>query len=177
MKDKLLLHTCCAPCLIGTLPFLKNYDVSCLWYNPNIHPYTEYKSRLDALVNYTSENHINLIVRDDYGLVEFARSVIDRLDERCGYCYDSRLRIAAECAKTRGFELFSTTLLVSPYQNHEEIKKTGEKYAEETGVGFCYADFRGNFRAGQKSARENGVYMQKYCGCIFSEYERYRKDF
>ena len=173
MKNKLLLHTCCAPCLIGTMPFLKDFDISCFWYNPNIHPYTEYKSRLGALIDYTEKNNINLIIRDYYGLVGFTRNVIDNLRDRCVYCYDTRIGETVKYAKENGFDTFSTTLLVSPYQNHEKIKEICEKYAKESGLEFFYGDFRENFRDGQKSAREKNLYMQKYCGCIFSEQERY----
>jgi len=155
------------------MPFLENLDFSCFWYNPNIHPFTEYKSRLNALTAYTSENNINLIVQDYYGLAEFTKNVIDNLDGRCNYCYETRIKKTAEYAKLNGFDVFSTTLLVSPYQNHEKIKETCENYAKEFEVGFFYGDFRVNFRNGQKSTREKNVYMQKYCGCIFSEEERY----
>jgi len=178
MKNKLLLHTCCAPCLIGVLPSIEkigNCELSCFWYNPNIHPYTEYQSRLDALVDYTSRNNINLIVKDYYGLVEFTRNVINDLNGRCGYCYGARIKETVRYAKENGFDMFSAALLVSPYQNHEKIKEVCEKYSEESGVEFYYADFRGNFREGQKSARENNIYIQKYCGCIFSEQERYNR--
>ena len=174
MKNKLLLHTCCAPCLIGTLPVIQktgDFDVSCFWYNPNIHPYTEYKSRLDALVDYMPA----CIVKDYYGLVEFTRNVIDNLNERCLYCYDVRIKETVKYAKENNFDIFSTTLLVSPYQNHEKIKEICEKYSKEFGIDFLYADFRVNFREGQKSTREKNIYMQKYCGCIFSEQERYMK--
>ena len=175
MKNKLLLHTCCAPCLIGTMPFFGDFEISCFWYNPNIHPYTEYKSRLAALVDYTSENNIDLIIQDNYGLVEFTRNVINDLDNRCSYCYETRVKKTAEYARENNFDIFSTTLLVSPYQNHEKIKEICRDAAKEYGVEFYYGDFRENFRSGQKSARENNIYMQKYCGCIFSERERYMK--
>ena len=181
MKNKLLLHTCCAPCLIGTkLAMDKNkdkdnigeFETSCFWFNPNIHLYTEYKSRLTALVDYSSANNISLIVEDKYGLVEFVDNVVGDLDNRCVYCYETRVRETARYAKDHGFDMFSTTLLVSPYQNHDKIKEICEKYSKESGVGFFYSDFRADFRAGQKSARENNIYTQKYCGCIFSEYKR-----
>jgi len=154
MKTKLLLHVCCAPCLIGTmmcLDELGDFDVSCFWYNPNISPLDEYKSRLGALIDYMP----SCIIKDDHGIV---------LNKNCDYCYKIRLKETARYARENGFDKFSTTLLVSPYQNHEKIKQSGEKYAE-----FFYGDFRGNFRAGQKVAREKKIYMQKYCGCIFSE--------
>jgi len=176
MKNKLLLHTCCAPCLIGTMPVIEktgDFETSCFWYNPNIHPYMEYKSRLNSLIEYTSNNNISLIIKDYYGLVEFTQNVISDLTARCLYCYETRIKETAKYAKENGFALFSTTLLVSPYQNHEKIKEVCEKYAGEFEVGFLYGDFRVNFREGQKSAREKNIYMQKYCGCVFSEEERY----
>jgi len=156
-----------------------DFETSCFWFNPNIHPYTEYKSRLDALIFYasackdTARRVPALIVKDYYGLVEFTKNVIDNLKERCGYCYDVRIKETAKYAKENGFDIFSTTLFVSPYQNHEKIKEICEKYAGEFGIEFYYGDFRVNFREGQKSARENNIYMQKYCGCIFSEQERF----
>ena len=178
MKNKLLLHVCCAPCLIGTLPYLDGFQTSCYWYNPNIHPFTEYKSRLKSLTDYASGNNINLTVSDDYGLVEFIKNTIVGdavlcVPQRCEYCYETRIKETAKYAKDNGFDIFSTTLLVSPYQNHEKIKEICEKYAKEYEIAFFYGDFRENFRNGQKSAREKNIYMQKYCGCIFSEHERY----
>ena len=171
MNNKLLLHVCCAPCMIATLPLIvpEDFQVSCFWYNPNIHPFSEYKSRLNALTGYAGMNNICLEVKDFYGLVDFTKNVIDDLDNRCNYCYETRIKETAKFAQENGFGMFSTTLLVSPYQNHEKIKKICEKYAEEYKIAFFYRDFRENFRNGQKSARENNVYMQKYCGCIFSE--------
>ena len=112
--------------------------------------------------------------------MEFVKNVIDDLNERCVYCYETRIKETVKYAKDHGFDLFSTTLLVSPYQKHEKIKEICEKYSKEFEIEFLYADFRVNFRAGQKSARENNLYMQKYCGCIFSEDKRtafVRKDF
>jgi len=146
-------------------------NLSCFWFNPNIHPYTEYKSRLDALENYTKTNNISLITKDYYGLREFVRD--SNIANRCEFCYDWRLKECAEFAHLNDFDAFTSTLLVSPYQNHEMIKATGEKWAREYKCGFFYQDFRSCFRLGQKQAREAGVYMQKYCGCIFSEEERY----
>jgi predicted adenine nucleotide alpha hydrolase (AANH) superfamily ATPase len=172
---KLLLHTCCAPCLLGTLPSVKDFETSCFWFNPNIHPYAEYKSRLNALENFAQADNINLIIKDYYGLREFTGNVINNLDNKCGFCYDWRIKECAEYAAENHFDAFSASLLVSPYQNHEKIKETGEKYADLYNIKFYYGDFRGNFRDGQKKARENNIYMQKYCGCIFSEEERYLK--
>ncbi|MCL2095537.1 MAG: epoxyqueuosine reductase QueH [Oscillospiraceae bacterium] len=174
MKYKILTHVCCAPCLICTEPFVSEFELSCFWYNPNIHPFSEYKSRLDCLSDYAFENNIRLITEDFYGLMDFIGL---NPDERCAYCYDIRLEETAKRAKINGFNMFSTTLLCSPYQNREKIKETGEKYSRKYGVEFFPGDFRGNFREGQKRAKEKSLYMQKYCGCIFSEYDRYKAEY
>ena len=173
---KLLLHVCCAPCLIGTLLCLKeieNIELSCFCFNPNIHPYTEYKSRLSTLENYTQTNNIALIIKDYYGLREFVHATANDIENRCEYCYNWRIKECAEVANLNNFDAFTTTLLVSPYQKHEMIKTISEKWAKIYNCSFFYKDFRASFRLGQKQARESGVYMQKYCGCIFSEEERY----
>jgi predicted adenine nucleotide alpha hydrolase (AANH) superfamily ATPase len=154
----------------------EDLDISCLWFNPNIHPYTEYKARLNALENFVQDNRlITLIINDYYGLRGFTKGVINNLENKCEFCYDVRIKKCAEFAAGNHFDAFSSTLLVSPYQNHGKIKETGEKYSDLYNTAFFYADFRENFRAGQKQARENNIYMQKYCGCIFSEEERYTK--
>ena len=174
---KLLLHTCCAPCSVYCLEELKkdNIDITSFWYNPNIHPYKEYEARLETLKKYDDEIGISLIIDDYYGLREFCKHVVDKLDNRCGYCYLCRLEKTAKYAKENGFDAFSTTLLISPYQNHELLKKTGEMLSKKYDIEFLYKDFRPGFRYGQNKARELGLYMQKYCGCIFSEEERYEK--
>ncbi len=172
---KTLLHICCAPCSITCIDTLRGEGIEPvgLWYNPNIHPVTEYRSRRDTLIQYAKDVGLELNVIDNYGLREFIRAVYPGLESRCGVCYDMRLRKAAEFARDNGFESFCTTLFVSPYQNHELLRETGEKIAAEYGVKLLYRDFRPRFREGQQRARELGLYMQKYCGCVFSEEERY----
>ena len=99
---------------------------------------------------------------------------MDDLENRCvKYCYRVRLEQTARYAKEHGYDTFSTTLLISPYQNHNALKKIGEEMAEKYGLNFLYRDFRPGFREGQAEARELGLYMQKYCGCVFSEEMRY----
>jgi len=173
----LLLHTCCAPCSVFCVDTLRAEGIEpvSFWYNPNIHPYQEYKTRRDTLIEYNKSIGLELIVHEDYGLRYFVESVSDDLDHRCGFCYSCRLEETARCAAEHGFTHFSTTLLVSPYQDHEGIRKTAEVLAEKYGVKFLYRDFRPGFRQGQNKARELGLYMQKYCGCVFSEEERYAK--
>jgi predicted adenine nucleotide alpha hydrolase (AANH) superfamily ATPase len=145
------------------------------WYNPNIHPYTEYRSRKTTLEEYAKTIHLPLIVNNEYGLRPFLQAVGNDFDNRCITCYRQRLEETARCAAERGFESFTTTLLISPYQNHELIVAVAKEAAAAHGVTFLYRDFRPTFKEGQQIARDSGFYMQKYCGCIFSEEERYRR--
>lgn len=174
---KLLLHTCCAPCSVYCVEKLKeeNIDITSYWYNPNIHPYKEYEARLNTLKEYNKSINIPLIIDDYYGLKEFCKNVVDKLDNRCGYCYLCRLEKTAKFAKENGYDAFSSTLFISPYQNHELLKKTCKMLSKKYDIKFLYRDFRPGFRKGQEKARELGLYMQKYCGCVFSEEERYEK--
>ena len=113
---------------------------------------------------------------EDYGLDKFCKAVVDDIPNRCvKYCYRARLSHTVKYAREHGFDAFTTTLLVSPYQKHEEIIRVCEELSKMSGVTFLYRDFRVGFREGQKKARELGMYMQKYCGCVFSEEERYKK--
>ena len=173
---KLLLHTCCAPCSVYCIDALREEKIepTVYWFNPNIHPYMEYKARRDCLKDYTNSINVNAIFEDNYGLREFCKNVVDDIDNRCiNYCYKVRLEQTAKYAKENGYDSFSTTLLVSPYQNHEELKRLGEELAKKYDLQFIYRDFRVGFREGQNKARELGLYMQKYCGCVFSEEDRY----
>lgn len=175
---KVLMHACCAPCSVYCVDSLRaeGIEPTLYWYNPNIHPYIEYKTRRDCLIQYAKSINVGLLVKEEYGLDEFCRNVSDDIDNRCvNYCYAKRLAETALFAAEENFEAFTTTLLVSPYQKHEELRVVCERLAEEYGVKFLYRDFRIGFRDGQKKARELGLYMQKYCGCVFSEEERYRK--
>ena len=134
----------------------------------------EYKARRDCLKQYTELINVNAIFEDEYGLRKFCNNVISDLENRCqNYCYQVRLKQTAKHAVENGFDTISTTLLVSPYQKHDILKKQGEEIAKEYGLNFLYRDFRIGFREGQAKARELGLYMQKYCGCIFSEEDRY----
>lgn len=145
------------------------------WYNPNIHPLTEYRARRDALRGYAKSIGIELIEDDTYGLRPFVRAVAEDIEGRCAYCYDVRMDLAARFAAEHGFTHISTTLFYSPYQKHELLKETAERAAKKHGVLLLYRDFRPLFREGQRHARELELYMQKYCGCVFSEEERYTK--
>ena len=178
IKVKLLLHTCCAPCSVYCIKTLRNEGIepTIYWYNPNIHPYKEYEARRDCLKQYTKKINVNVVFQEKYGLREFCKNTVSDLDNRCiNYCYKVRLEQSVKYAKENGYDAFSTTLLISPYQNHDALKQIGEKLANKYNLKFLYRDFRIGFREGQKEARELGLYMQKYCGCVFSEEDRYSK--
>lgn len=171
----LLLHICCAPCAIYPLSVLGDRKVKTtgFFFNPNIHPFTEYRKRLSALTDYASSMDLPLIVRDQYLLKEFLRETVSREENRCLYCYRMRLTAAAREAKERRDDAFSTTLLYSRYQKHELVKQVGGEVAVEQGIPFYYEDFRTGWQIGVDRSRELGLYRQPYCGCIFSEMERY----
>mgnify|MGYP000421618567 CR=1 FL=1 len=175
---KLLLHTCCAPCLIYPLERLKSkgLEVAAVFYNPNIHGFAEYNARKRAVEEYALKAGIGLIV-PEYRPEEFFRAVNQKEQQpgRCLICWDLRLRAAAKIAKENGYPAFSTTLLVSPYQDQEALMRIGDGISEQEGVSFYYEDFRPGFRKAHNEAKAAGIYCQKYCGCVYSEIERCRK--
>ena len=174
---KTLLHICCAPCSSMCIKSLREeqIDVTGYWYNPNIHPFTEYRARRNCLRDYAEAIHLPLIEQDDYALRPFIRAVAEDISHRCIKCYEMRLFEAAQTAAKEGFDSFTSSLFISPYQNHELMKEVAQRAADQYGVSFLYRDFRPLFREGQEFARAEGFYMQKYCGCVFSEEERYLK--
>ena len=175
--ERVLLHTCCAPCSLSCIDPLRSEGIEpvVFWYNPNIHPWKEYQARRDCLLAYAPTIGMEVRVQEDYGLKDFVRHVAGDIDHRCAYCYEHRLEGTAKYAAEHRFAAFTSTLLASTYQNHEAIAAAAEMYARQYGVEFLYRDFRSNFRAGNQRARELGFYMQKYCGCVFSEADRYQK--
>lgn len=174
---KTLLHICCAPCANQCIEVLRGdgLEVTGLWYNPNIHPFTEYRARRNCLREYARQIELPLLERNDYGLRPFVRAVAEDIAGRCVKCYEMRLYEAARQAADGGFDSFTSSLFISPYQKHELMREVAQQAADAYGVTFLYRDFRPYFRAGQERARELGFYMQKYCGCVFSEEERYLK--
>jgi len=173
---KLLMHVCCAPCSVYCIETLRKEGIepTLYWYNPNIHPYTEYVARRDCLVEYAKSINVGAIIQDEYGLVDFCKNTSNNLQSRCvDYCYPVRLRKTFEYAKEQGYDAVTTSLLYSIYQKHDFIKYYCEKLAEEFGIEFYYRDFRVGFWVGHEKAKEAGLYMQKYCGCVFSEEMRY----
>jgi predicted adenine nucleotide alpha hydrolase (AANH) superfamily ATPase len=172
---KALIHICCANCLIYPLKTLREEGWDCMgfFYNPNIHPYQEYQRRLAAVQAYEKEAAIRVIYRDEYDLEQFLRGVAFREDERCRFCYHLRLEAAAQVAKRGKFDAFTSTLLHSKHQDHELIKTIGETVGKEQGVKFLYQDFRDGWKEGIEESKTLGLYRQSYCGCIYSEKERY----
>lgn len=161
-SEKILLHTCCAPCLIYIDKYFKEKNISytSLYYNPNIHPYKEYLRRLNTLKDFLNDDS-RLMVEDSYMESTWK-------ENNCDFCYDLRIKKTAYLAKKHGFKGFSSTLFISPYQDHEKMLFLGNKYMKEFDIEFVHIDFRENFREGQNMARDEGMYKQKYCGCINS---------
>lgn len=174
---KLLIHSCCAPCLIAPYTRLSEagHSISALWYNPNIHPLLEYQKRRDALRDYSAKTGFELIEYDEYGLHSFLQNTLEHIDERCEYCYLNRLEKTAELAAQRGYDAFSSTLLYSRYQKHERIIAIAQQMSVKYQVDFFYEDWRILWQDGIRRSKEAGMYRQQYCGCIFSEEERYRE--
>lgn len=169
---RLLLHTCCGPCFLGVWEEIKDSGlaVTNYFYNPNVQPKEEYARRLEnfkkAIKGRTKDS-----IEESYQPKEHfdaIRGQENDFPERCLKCYRLRLEKTAARAGQEGFNFFSTTLLVSPYQNHEALLQIGEEIGAKYGVGFYYRDWRPYFRRGQQAAREIEIYRQKYCGCIYS---------
>jgi predicted adenine nucleotide alpha hydrolase (AANH) superfamily ATPase len=175
---KVLIHVCCAHCAAYTSEYWRGqgYEVGGFWYNPNIHPFTEHKQRLESMEALAKETNLALIVSPDYDIVEYFRRVAGHETERCHYCFELRLNKTAEAALKNGFNAFTTTLLISPHQKHELIKKVGEKVAEEKGIEFLYADLRKRYSDSRHITKPMNLYRQQYCGCLFSEWERYTQE-
>ena len=172
---KVLLHICCAPCSIYPLGELRGQgkDVTGFFFNHNIHPYQEYRRRLDTVKEFAGKVGLDVIYRDEYRLEDFLAAVAAAPAERCRYCYASRLEETARVAAESGFDAFSSSLLYSRYQRHDEIRALGERLATAYGVAFHYDDFRRGWQEGIRLSKELGLYRQQYCGCIYSEKERY----
>jgi len=179
---KVLLHCCCGPCLGGSFPILEKTigsgNTAVFWENPNIHPYVEYIQRSNSFLKLSDALGLKVFKGDaDYGLNRFLANLRGVYDERrCETCYSMRFEAVAKAAVIHGFDAISTTLFISPYQNHDLLKDIGEKTAQKHGLKLCYVDFRPGFKNTYDVIRENDLYKQKYCGCIFSEYDRFKND-
>jgi predicted adenine nucleotide alpha hydrolase (AANH) superfamily ATPase len=199
---KILLHICCSNCALYPVKMIgsEGHALSGFWFNPNIHPVEEYTLRLDSLKELSDKWRLDILPVDVYKPEEYFKMYnikdMDRLPcsdsgdpggwngsdslmapERCRSCYGLRLEKTAEQARALGFDAFTTTLLISPYQDIEGIAAIGKALAGKYNVEFYYRDFRPYFREAMVLSRELGLYRQKYCGCVFSreESEKARK--
>jgi len=170
---KLLMHMCCAPCAVYPTGLLRseNINVEGLFYNPNIHPLEEYDHRKETVEEYSRLAELKVHYFEGFMQDKWEKFKGSEID-RCTMCYTLRLNKAAEFAAEKGYDAFTTSLLVSPYQKHDLIRELAEKAGEKAGVEFYYRDFRDGYRKGQQEAKDLGLYRQKFCGCIYSYNER-----
>ncbi len=178
---KILLHICCSNCALYPVKILKSegHDFQGFWFNPNIHPVEEYSLRLDSLMKLKKDWDINISSIEEYEPEEY----FDLFEltnppspERCQLCYRLRLEKTAGHARLNGFDAFTTTLLISPYQDFNGIKIIGEEVADKYNIAFYLNDFRPYFRNAMALSKELGLYRQKYCGCIFSREEKLQRE-
>ncbi len=172
---KLLMHICCSNCCLYPLEVLlaKGVDVTGYWFNPNIHPYTEYSQRLDSLRKLQGIWNLDVEYNENYSLDEFLRSVVGKGARRCEACYSIRLKETAVAAKKMNVSGFTTSLIASPYQKFDMIIALGEEIGRKEGVPFYHEDLRQGWSLSRGLVFEFGLYRQKYCGCVYSEMERY----
>ncbi len=171
-----LLHVCCGPCAITPVQWLlnKGYEVTGFFYNPNIHPLTEYVRRRDGLLKVAGKLDFPVLIQDDaYKPEKWLQGVCGQKKSRCTFCYTMRLHAVAWTAQELGIHFFSTTLFYSKFQNHDELVTLGQSVEQATGTAFFYEDFRIGWKEGIKLSKAWGIYRQQYCGCLYSENERY----
>lgn len=174
-RPKILLHTCCAVCFEAVYPALEElgYEPTAFFFNPNIHPYREFEKRLRATEVAAEERKVELLAERSYGLQLYLDEILPAGDRRCRACYALRLDATAREAAGRDFDCFTTTLLASPHQKHDQVREAGEAGAAGGGIDFLYRDWRDRMDEGIRRARKRSLYRQRYCGCIWSEYERF----
>lgn len=173
--SRVLLHICCGPCASYPVPALRKegYELAGYFYNPNIHPYNEWLKRKQALEQYAGLVDLKVIYDENYNPTDYFQNISFRESQRCFICYQMRLEQAAHIAKRGKFDFFTTTLLVSKHQKHDTIHELGEAIGRKYGVPFLYRDFREGFKETGEISRTMGLYRQQYCGCLYSEVERY----
>ncbi len=172
-----LVHSCCAHCAAYTIDYWRQqgYEVTALWYNPNQHPYMEHQHRLEAMKSLAQEVNLSLIVTEGYDIIDYFRQVVghEHEPERCQYCFRLRLSKTAETARQMGFNAFTTTLLISPHQKHDLLREIGRELAKEHGIEFLYTDLRKRYSDSRRMTKRLDLHRQQYCGCVYSEWERY----
>ena len=175
MPQRILLHTCCGPCTLYPLRRLRGegFLVHGLFHNPNIHPFQEFERRVEAMKAVARIEGLPMIMREDYDIASWLRAVAFREAQRCVFCVATRLEAAARIAARGRFDAFTTTLLFSRHQRHEEVRRLWEAAGYSAGVRFHHEDFREGRHEGRALALELGLYRQQYCGCVYSEAERF----
>ena len=190
---KILLHMCCGPCSCYPVKKLRTegFEPTGFFFNPNIHPHQEWRKRLNSAREFAEKVGMKIFCENHYGLRDFfektSKFVVKISDEdtvknsdgfhaRCKICYAWRLSETAKFAAENNFEIFTSTLFYSIHQNHELMKKIAENVAKNFGVKFFYEDFREGWQEGIELSLQLGLYRQNYCGCIFSEEERFSKE-
>ena len=174
---KLLLHSCCAPCSSACLERLKDhFQITVLYYNPNIDEEKEYEKRKAEQIRFLKETGYADILDCDHekeAFEEMAKGLEDEPErgKRCYLCYQLRLKKTAEVAKEHGFAYFGTTLTLSPYKNAEWLNEIGENEGGRVGVNYLFSDFKkkGGYHRSIELSQEYGLYRQDFCGCKFSK--------
>lgn len=172
---KIMLHICCAPCSIYPINILREdgFDIMGFFYRNNIHPFTECVKRQETLESYAEMIDLRVIYQEGYDLNGFLQNIVFRESKRCSYCYHERLKSTALIAKRGKFDYFTSTLLYSKFQKHDMVKSIGESVGSAVGIPFYYHDFREGWKLGVEESKRLELYRQKYCGCIYSEKERF----
>lgn len=172
---KIMLHICCAPCSIYPINILREdgFDIMGFFYRNNIHPFTECVKRQETLESYAEMIDLRVIYQEGYDLNGFLQNIVFRESKRCSYCYHERLKSTALIAKRGKFDYFTSTLLYSKFQKHDMVKSIGESVGKAVGIPFYYHDFRKGWKLGVEESKRLELYRQNYCGCIYSEKERF----
>jgi predicted adenine nucleotide alpha hydrolase (AANH) superfamily ATPase len=171
---KLLMHLCCGNCTLYPLKHFekKNIRIRGLWFNPNIHPEEEYRKRLDAVKTLETRWDLDVEYAGHFAMEPFLEKIASHDGVRCEACYAVRLDETARTAKKMGCDGFTTSLLVSPFQEFSLLIKTGKALERKHAIRFHDEDLRSGWAEGRAMSREMGLYRQYYCGCILSKRER-----
>ncbi len=173
---KLLLHTCCGPCVTVPLERLReSFQVTCYFYNPNIHPRKEYQNRLEELKRLLQQLDAEIIVAEYDTRVWFdaVKGLEDEPEggKRCEVCFRLRLEKTAQTAKEKGFDAFTTVMSISPHKNFKLLNEIGNELARKYGVEYIEANFKkkDGFKRSVELSKKYNLYRQDYCGCVFSK--------
>lgn len=182
IKPRLLLHVCCAPCSSYVLEYLnEHFDITAYFYNPNISGENEFNHRAEELERFVAEfpmkNNVRVVI-ENYNHGEFIDMIKGKEDlreggARCYDCYSMRLEKSARYAKENGFDMFTTTLSISPHKNAAWLNEIGKNMAEKYGIDYLFSDFKkkNGYKRSCDLSKEYNLYRQSFCGCEFSKRE------